>query len=59
MIDVMASDDHVAGMAKDTASAGGRTLDVRTTVVFAMSAGKVMEAWHYIDDLAAFDAFLA
>jgi ketosteroid isomerase-like protein len=59
VIDVMASDDHVAGVAKDTASAGGRTLDVRSTVLFAMRDGKVTEAWHYIDDLAAFDSFLS
>jgi len=55
----MASDDHVAGIGNDTASADGRTLDVRSTVIFAMRDGKVTEAWHYIDDLAALDAFLA
>ena len=58
VIDVMATDDHVAGIATDTASNGGKTLDVRSTVVFSMSGGKITEAWHYIDDLAAFDAFL-
>ena len=57
-IDVMASDSHVAGIANDTAKAGGRTLDVRSTVIFSMSDGKVTEAWHYIDDVAAFDSFL-
>ena len=59
LIDLMASDDHVTGVANDTASNGGRVLDVRSTVVFAMKGGKVTEAWHYIDDLAAFEAFLA
>ena len=59
VVDLMASDDHVAGVANDTAAHGGRTLDVRSTVIFAMQGGKVTEAWHYIDDLAAFDAFLA
>jgi ketosteroid isomerase-like protein len=58
MIDIMASDNHVAGVANDTAAIGGKTLDVRSTVVFAMSGGKITEAWHYIDDLVAFDAFL-
>jgi ketosteroid isomerase-like protein len=57
-IDVMASDTHVAGLANDTAKAGGKTLDVRSTVIFSMTDGKVIEAWHYIDDLAAFDSFL-
>ena len=50
-IDVMASDSHVAGVANDTAKAGGKTLDVRSTVIFSMNDGKVTEAWHYIDDL--------
>ena len=59
LVDLMASDDHVAGVGKDTASANGRTLDVRSTVIFAMRDGKVTEAWHYIDDLMALDAFLA
>jgi len=58
VIDVMASEDHVAGVANDTASHQGRTLDVRSTVVFSMRGGKVTEAWHYIDDLASLDAFL-
>src|SRR5438874_6117456 len=59
LIDIMASDKHVAGVANDTATASGRTLDVRSTVIFAMTDGKVSEAWHYIDDLDALDAFLA
>jgi ketosteroid isomerase-like protein len=59
LIDVMASDDHVAGWANDTASAGGKSLDVRAAVIFAMRDGKVSEAWHHFDDLNALDAFLA
>jgi uncharacterized protein len=59
VIDIMASDDHVAGVANDTASHNGRSLDVRSTVVFSMREGKVTEAWHYIDDLSSLDAFLA
>jgi len=58
VIDVMASEDHVAGVANDTASHNGKTLDVRSTVVFSMRGGKVTEAWHYMDDLAALDAFI-
>ena len=59
LIDLMASENHVAGVANDTATNGGRKLDVRSTVVFAMRDGKVTEAWHYIDDTEALDAFLA
>ena len=58
-LDVMASDDHGAGIAIDTATNGGKTLRVRSTVVFAMRGGKVTEAWHYVDDLGALDDFLA
>ena len=59
LLDLMASDDGVTGVANDTATSGGKTLDVRSSVIFAMRDGKVTEAWHYIDDLAALDAFLA
>jgi uncharacterized protein len=59
VIDVMASEDHVTGVANDTASHNGKRLDVRSTVVFSMRDGKVTEAWHYIDDLASLDAFVS
>jgi ketosteroid isomerase-like protein len=59
VIDVMASADHVSGWARDTAQVGGRRLDVRAVVIFAMRDGKVTEAWHHFADLHAVDAFLA
>ena len=59
VVDVMASDEHVTGWARDTASAGGRTLDVDSLVVFTMRDGKVTEARHLVADQAALDAFLA
>lgn len=59
LLDVMASDDHVAGWANDTASVAGKTLDVRAAVIFSMRDGKVIEAWHHFDDLNSLDAFLA
>lgn len=59
VIDVMASDAHVTGVAQDTGTNANGTLDVRSTVVFSLRDGKVTEAWHYVDDLAALDAFLA
>ena len=58
-IDVMASDEHVTGWARDTAEANGRTLDISSVVIFAMRDGKVIEAWHHVGDQAALDAFLA
>jgi ketosteroid isomerase-like protein len=58
LIDVMASDDHVAGWSKDTAATDGRTLDVSSLVVFTMRDGKVVEAHHHFDDQASVDAFL-
>lgn len=58
-VDVMASDDHVTGWARDTASTKGRTLDINSVVIFTMRDGKVTEALHIVDDPAALDAFLA
>ena len=58
LVDVMASDRHVTGVANDTASSGDKRLDVRSTVLFAMRDGRVAEAWHYVDDLDALDTFL-
>jgi ketosteroid isomerase-like protein len=58
-VDVMASDDHVTGWGNDTAAANGRTLDINSVVIFTMKDGKVTEALHIVDDVAALDAFLA
>ena len=58
-VDVMASDDHVTGWAKDTGTNATGTLDVNSVVVFTMREGKITEALHVVDDLAALDAFLA
>ena len=59
VIDIMASDDHVTGWANDTATAGAKTLDINSVVIFTMRDGKVTEALHIVDDVAALDAFLA
>ena len=59
LIDLMASDDHVTGIAHDTASNDSKTLDLRSTVVFTMRDGKVTEAWQHVDDVEALDSFLA
>src|SRR5439155_17789938 len=48
LLDLMASDDGVTGVANDTATSGGKALDVRSSLIFAMRDGKVSEAWHYI-----------
>ena len=58
-IDVMASDDHVTGWARDTASVDGRTLDIDSFVVFTMRDGRITECHHLVQDSAALDAFLA
>jgi ketosteroid isomerase-like protein len=58
-VDVMASDSNVTGWANDTATAGGRTLDINSIVIFTMRDGMVTEALHVVDDVAALDAFLA
>jgi len=58
-VDVMASDNNVTGWANDTATAGGKTLDINSVVIFTMREGKVTEARHFVDDVAALDAILA
>ena len=58
-VDIMANDTHVTGWARDTATAGGRTLDINSVVIFTMRGGKVTEARQFVDDPAALDAFLA
>lgn len=58
-VDIMAGEEHVTGWAHDTASANGRTLDINAVVIFTMRNGKVTEARHFVDDVAALDAFLA
>jgi ketosteroid isomerase-like protein len=59
LIDVMASDDHAAGWARDRAERAGRTLDVNAVVTFRMVDAKVAEAWHHFDDVGRVDAFWA
>jgi ketosteroid isomerase-like protein len=58
LVDIMANDDNVTGWARDTAAAGGRTLDVNSVVIFSMRDGKVNEARQFVDDQAALDDFL-
>ncbi len=59
LVDLMASEDNVTGWANDTATAGGRSLDINSVVVFTLRDGKVTEARQFVDDQAALDAFLA
>ena len=59
VVDVMASDDHVTGWARDTATNATGTLDINSLVVFTLRDGKVTDALHVVDDQAALDAFLA
>jgi len=59
LVDIMANDNRVTGWANDTATAGGRTLDINSIVIFTLRDGKVTEGRHFVDDQAALDAFLA
>ena len=59
VVDIMASDQHVTGWARDTASTDGRTLDLDSFVVFTMRDGKVTAAQHLVSDTDQLDAFLA
>ncbi len=55
--EVMANEDYATGWANDVATRDGKLLDVNAVVVFQMSDGRVLEAWHYFDDLAGLDEF--
>jgi ketosteroid isomerase-like protein len=57
LLQVMGGDDFVAGWARDTATRQGAALDVKAVVVYELRGGKVVEAWHHFDDIAALDTF--
>lgn len=57
--EVMAGERYATGWARDVGTRDGRSLDVNAVVVFRVSENKVVEAWHYFDDMPALDAFWA
>lgn len=57
--DVVASDDHVVGLVKATATVGDQTFEYRTAEILHFAAGKVTERWTFSDDTARIAEFFS
>jgi uncharacterized protein len=57
--DDLASDDHAVSLVTQTLRRGGRTLDVRTTVIAHVKDDLFSEVWLQPEDQAAYDEFFA
>jgi ketosteroid isomerase-like protein len=57
--DAVANDEHAISLFTARGQRDGRTLDQRSTLVFHARDGKLVEAWLFIDDQYAFDAFFS
>lgn len=55
--DILANDEHVVGMQRDTATRGGKSLDTNEVLIFHVRDGKIVEAWESYIDMAAVDDF--
>ena len=58
-VDVLANDERVVVLYNSSATRGGETLEMTELVLFAMSEGKVTEAWPHPRDQYALDALWA
>jgi uncharacterized protein len=57
--DDLASDEHAVSLVIQTLLRGGRTLEVRTTVISHVRDGLFSEVWLQPEDQAAYDDFFA
>jgi uncharacterized protein len=57
--DDLGSDDHAVSLVVQRLRRGGRTLEVRQTIVAHVRGGKFSEVWVHPGDPAAFNEFLA
>jgi ketosteroid isomerase-like protein len=55
----VANDEHAISLFTARGHRDGRTLDQRSTLVFYARDGKLVEAWLFVDDQYAFDAFFS
>jgi len=55
--DVLGSDDHAVSLGTQTLQRGGRTIEVRTTVVAHVRDGRFSEVWVIPEDQATYDEF--
>ena len=57
--DSVANDQHAISLFTARGQRDGRTLEQRSTLVFHARDGKLVEAWLFVDDQYAFDAFFS
>jgi ketosteroid isomerase-like protein len=57
--DVVANEQHTVGLHTAYAERGGQTLEGRSTLVFHLQGGRVIEVWQLWEDLYAADALFA
>ena len=57
--DDLASDQHAVSLVIQTLRRGGRTIEVRTTVIAHIEDGLFSEVWLRPEDQAAYDEFFA
>jgi ketosteroid isomerase-like protein len=57
--DVVASDEHVVGLIKATATTGDQTFEYRTAEILHFRDGKVSERWAFSDDTARITEFFS
>jgi uncharacterized protein len=57
--EVVADDQHTVGLHLATGEREGRTLEDHEVVVFHVRDDKVVEAWQYLENQYAYDAFFS
>lgn len=59
LIDMLASDRHVALIVQERLEGGGRVLDMRRTNVYRVQNDRIAEVWIFESDQYAVDEYLA
>jgi ketosteroid isomerase-like protein len=57
--DVVAGDEHVAGVHTNTGERNGKRLNLHEVLLFHLRDGKVVEAWEHYEDSQVYDEFFA
>lgn len=55
--DLLANDDHVVALSRETASRQGKRLDSLSVQVYHVKQGKIVESWSFVQDDPAYDEF--
>jgi len=57
--DVVAGDQHTAGLHLATGEREGRTLEDREVLVVHIRDGKIIEVWQHLEDQYTYDEFFS